>query len=198
LPGPFGRNSTISLMSPETSSSPDDLQDVAFIYGIFKAELMGYCGQTKIAHKGLLEGLEQRRAAHAWFAAQAILNTSANASKLLWGSRSEGPPVVKDARLRLRSESGVSDRSPLRGRDLRNDFEHIDERIVKWVAGGGRMFGSRSIDWGDEDDFAPPGTAKFGVIVASLRTVEFFDQEAVALDEIAEEFARIQEKLHPF
>jgi hypothetical protein len=65
-----------------------------------------------------------------WMALQQMLVAAANASKLLWGSRGKKTA----ARAALRQAIGVSDSNPLEDPDLRNDWEHIDERIDTWAA----------------------------------------------------------------
>ena len=59
-----------------------------------------------------------------WFALQSLLVAAANASKLLWGSN-EAAAGRED----LRASLTVSDASPLKSKQLRNDFEHWDERL---------------------------------------------------------------------
>ena len=63
---------------------------------------------------------------------QAGLGAAANLSKLLWsdGNRQRAESLRRE----LDVDGG---RSPLRGRALRNHFEHFDERIDRWLAGGG-------------------------------------------------------------
>lgn len=62
-----------------------------------------------------------------WIALQNLLVAAANASKLLWGSGGRAATEREPLRSRLR----VDDTSPLRDPDLRNDFEHCDERLKK-------------------------------------------------------------------
>jgi hypothetical protein len=64
-----------------------------------------------------------------WYATQAFLVASANVSKLLWGSSERS----STERRPIRELLGVEDDSPLRSRSLRNHFEHIDERIDRWI-----------------------------------------------------------------
>jgi len=65
-----------------------------------------------------------------WYALQGFLIAAANLSKLFWGSR--GNKELE--RLDLRKSLGVTDDSPLRDPDLRNDFEHFDTRVEEWFA----------------------------------------------------------------
>ncbi|MDQ3889893.1 MAG: hypothetical protein M3312_04990 [Actinomycetota bacterium] len=63
-----------------------------------------------------------------WKHLQIILVASANLSKMFWGSRGKR----EAARKRLRDSLAVPDDSPLRDANLRNDFEHFDERLESW------------------------------------------------------------------
>ncbi len=65
-----------------------------------------------------------------WIALQSLLVAAANISKLLWGSRGKR----EKQRAELRASIGITDSSPLRDVDLRNDFEHFDERLETWFA----------------------------------------------------------------
>jgi hypothetical protein len=61
-------------------------------------------------------------------ALQNMLNAAANLSKALWGSGGKRA----EQRKALRDSLGVDDSSPLREVDMRNNFEHFDERIDDW------------------------------------------------------------------
>ncbi len=64
-----------------------------------------------------------------WYCLQAFLAAAANISKLLWPS---GRGDTERGR-ELRAFLGIEDDSPLRARDLRNDIEHMDERLDAWA-----------------------------------------------------------------
>ena len=69
-----------------------------------------------------------------WLQLQIILAAAANISKILWGSGSARDAARREAeRKPLRDRLGVADDSPLRDPDLRNDFEHFDERLERWL-----------------------------------------------------------------
>lgn len=74
-----------------------------------------------------------------WIAIQNLLTAAANISKALWGSKGRRA----DDRALLRDLLAVPDDSPLRGVDLRNHFDHYDERIDLWWATGSRLY----LDW---------------------------------------------------
>jgi hypothetical protein len=63
-----------------------------------------------------------------WIALQNLLVAAANLSKLLWGVNSKAAAQ----RAVLRASIGVTNASPLHDRNLRNDFEHFDERLEAW------------------------------------------------------------------
>lgn len=86
-------------------------------------------------------GVEQLDAAHAklqdaeadatpatYFALQNILVAAGNISKLLWGNN----PQREADRAELRRIVGATNDAALRSRDLRNHFEHVDERLETW------------------------------------------------------------------
>src|SRR3712207_5462265 len=63
-----------------------------------------------------------------WSNAQLFLSSVANVSKLLWG-KGDGQGA---GRAELRATLGVTDDSPLRSRQARNDmFDHFDEELIK-------------------------------------------------------------------
>lgn len=84
--------------------------------------------------------LEEASSAHPWFlgsptayvwaAIQGILVSTANISKLLWGSgRPDKRKEIEARRRPLRERLKVEDSSALNSTRLRNAFEHVDERI---------------------------------------------------------------------
>lgn len=67
-----------------------------------------------------------------WYHLQALLIASGNLSKLFWPSiRADNGRGVW-----LRSVFEVKEDSPLKNRDIRNHFEHFDERLDKWETAG--------------------------------------------------------------
>lgn len=62
-----------------------------------------------------------------WLQLQSFLAFMANVSKPLWG------PAGAD-RAALRAALGVPDTSVLRPKQVRNSFEHLDERLEEWWA----------------------------------------------------------------
>jgi hypothetical protein len=68
-----------------------------------------------------------------WFSLQNLIAATANLSKLLWGlgPPPKGPKAAR--RTPLRDRLGVTDLWSLAARQLRDDLEHMDQRIEKWA-----------------------------------------------------------------
>ena len=65
-----------------------------------------------------------------FYGLQNILSASANISKALWGQGGKAKRIAE--RKLLRNSLQVSDDSPLRPTDMRNHFEHFDDRLERW------------------------------------------------------------------
>ncbi|HEY1833155.1 MAG TPA: hypothetical protein VGG08_01865 [Solirubrobacteraceae bacterium] len=165
-----------------------------FLLGVFQGELRTQCnfitfGGGMLNH--IVPQLKEHQTANAiWFALQGILVSAANASKLLWGSKTTED---LDERQRLRESVGVDEQSPLYSRKLRNDFEHFDERIKTWADGNTqRIYVRRSI--GPRDRLVVVGNEPikdpFGIYDPETAKVTFWDRE-VALQPIITEADRI-------
>lgn len=63
-----------------------------------------------------------------WIAIQNLLGAAANVQKALWG---QGGSLAAQ-RAPLRASLDVADDSPLREVDMRNNFEHFDDRLDTW------------------------------------------------------------------
>ncbi len=107
-------------------------------------EVRQHARYVKLAKTQLDEALRQRSSGvddGVFMALQTLLSSAAMLSKLFWPGRgglaSRGP--------HLRDLLGISDDSPLRNRDLRNDFEHYDERIDVYAASGRRAHIDRNV-----------------------------------------------------
>ena len=70
-----------------------------------------------------------------WFYAQSFLSSCANISKLLWkSSRSYEQDGINNLKKKLRELLEINDNSPLKKREVRNCFEHYDERLFEWLS----------------------------------------------------------------
>jgi hypothetical protein len=92
-------------------------------------EIARQCRYAKQAYFEINEAFSESDSAAIWYAVQSFLISTANISKILW------PPDKKYAKrgLKLRTILNVSDGSPLKNRDVRNHFEHFDERVHTWA-----------------------------------------------------------------
>lgn len=163
--------------------------DEAFIRAILKSELHFLCVQAIYARTALEEALKHRgRPVGVWLVAQGILVIGANASKLLWGKG------AARARKALRAEAGVHDDSPLRSKDIRNAFEHIDERIVGWARKEGKHYVERHVIWDGERS---PAGSQFGTFDSKTWTIDFLDEEPISLRAVLDELDRIGPRIHP-
>jgi hypothetical protein len=121
-----------------------------------------------------------------WMALQTIAVSAANLSKMFWGSRGRREAERKT----LRDSLGVTDPSCLRDPDLRNAFEHFDERIECRIEKQGKTGfigrnigpeGERFIDVGGEE----PET-RFGHYDPTTGNLSFWDCSINVLDIVAE------------
>jgi hypothetical protein len=68
-----------------------------------------------------------------WYGVQNFIIASGNLSKLFFAAgREPGRTQRYEARQPLRESLGVTNESPLRQVRIRNDFEHLDERLEEW------------------------------------------------------------------
>jgi hypothetical protein len=118
----------------------------------------------------------------AWFALQNILVAAANLSKLLWGSSGKR----EQEREALRESIDVDNTSPLKSLDIRNDFEHFDERIEDWyVRQGQSIYIGRNIGGGILNENEGDGR-RFGEYDPSTGMVVFWTNSARLPDIIGE------------
>lgn len=114
-----------------------------FVLRILQDQVAFQCKAASKAALQVNEALLTRDLEGTFIALQALLVAAANLSKLFWGAGGR-----KEAERRpLRESLGVGNESPLRDPDLRNDFEHFDERVERWFGSSehrnflGRMIG---------------------------------------------------------
>jgi hypothetical protein len=106
----------------------------------------------------------------AWQELQTVVVSAANISKILWGSSGR----KEKEREPLRRALKVPDDSPLRDPDLRNDFEHFDERIDLFFDGAPtRPYAGRNI--GDVASFGGPSTDWFGFFDPFSGVITFWE-----------------------
>lgn len=122
-----------------------------------------------------------------FYAIQNFLNAAANISKAFWGAAGK----LSAEREALRASVGVTDASPLRMTDMRNNFEHFDTRLDIWWHQSRRKnqfdlcLGSRSqIPSLDEIDVFRNYDPVTGILI--------FWGQSIALLPMVEEIARIR------
>jgi hypothetical protein len=99
-----------------------------------------------------------RDALELWYALQGLLIAAANTQKLAWGQGGKKAPQRAD----LRTSLAIADNSALHNPDLRNDFEHFDERLDEWYATAPHQnYSTRGIYKG-HNPFDDPSFAGFG------------------------------------
>jgi hypothetical protein len=178
-----------------------EVRDEDFVRAIFKTELDTLCVQAGYARTQLEEELEtsaRRNPIRAWLTIQTILTVAGNASKILWGVERNKKTMAPHARAQLRAEAGVSDDWSLNSRDLRNAFEHLDEKVAKW-APIGRHYKHRWIDWnGPGDHPEPQGLVAFGTFDPKTWVVTFPDVEPVSLRDLMAEIELIAPRVNTF
>ena len=67
-----------------------------------------------------------------WYSIQALLVAVANVSKFLWPTKKNSLERGKE----LREALSIEDDHPFNSRNMRNRFEHFDERLDSWIASG--------------------------------------------------------------
>lgn len=100
-----------------------------FIEMVFIGELVRQAKFAEIAANRLQKNTDNFDELEIWGAIQSILAAAGNASKILWPARRSSLKRGK----RLRDALGIKDENPLSDRNIRNHFEHYDERIEDWL-----------------------------------------------------------------
>ena len=94
----------------------------------FQRQVELQCEFMILAEKEIEAAISSKQTVRACYGMQNLLNAAANISKALWGSKGS----LAAEREALRASIGVSDASPLSDVNMRNNFEHLDERLDKW------------------------------------------------------------------
>jgi hypothetical protein len=114
-----------------------DLSD-RLLLRAFQEQVAYSCRAVLLGFEDVQLGLEElgseAESGRLWYGVQNLVIGAGNVSKALWGT---GPTQeLRDRRYAerqpLRDSLGVTDTSPLRRIKIRNDFEHLDERIEDW------------------------------------------------------------------
>jgi hypothetical protein len=118
-----------------------------FVLRILQDQVAFQCKAASIAALQVNESLLTQDTEGTFVSLQNLLVAAANLSKLFWGSSGR----KEELRAPLRDSLAVANDSPLRDPDLRNDFEHFDERVELWFGTSehrnflGRMIGNPAL-----------------------------------------------------
>ncbi len=112
---------------------------------------------------------------------QILLSAVGAISKILWPiERSMGKKLIELRRARgneLRQALNVKDDSPLKNRELRDIFEHFDERMDEWFQKTERRgFSDRNIG-SFERVLMPPPSERLRIFISQTWTVIYCDKE---------------------
>jgi len=94
----------------------------------FQRQVELQCKFLLTAAEDVNTALKVRNPQAAFYGIQNLLNAGASISKALWGQGGKH----SERRKPLRDSIGIDDSSPLREVTMRNNFEHIDERMDRW------------------------------------------------------------------
>lgn len=98
---------------------------------LYQHQVLLQCEFALVAAEEINAGVAQRSTDsihQIFYGIQNLLNAAANISKALWGTRGKRDLERKP----LRDSIGVTNASPLHEVDMRNNFEHFDERLDRW------------------------------------------------------------------
>ena len=95
---------------------------------VYLFQIKSQCEFATEAEKSLKTGVEGRDGTAMFYAIQNFLTATANISKACWGQKGKHAAARKP----IRDAIGISDQSPIKTRDMRNNFEHFDERLDYW------------------------------------------------------------------
>lgn len=143
---------------------------------VFLIEIDHQCDYAIYAAKGMQEAIDNHEIKTFWFYTQALLNSSANISKLLWGTSEE----YYEKRKEFRKSLGIRNSSPLKSRKIRNAFEHFDEKLDVWASSTEKFVDS---------NIGP--THMYGGIEPTDH-LRFFDTEEISISFKGDKF-----KVHP-
>lgn len=101
----------------------------SFLLRLFEYEIVRQCRYAKQAYFQINEAFSESDSEALWYSVQSFLISTANISKLLWPSDKK----YADRGAALRKILAINNNSPLQNRDVRNHFEHYDERLHEWA-----------------------------------------------------------------
>lgn len=103
----------------------------AMLLRLYETQVAFQCLAALDARRRMTTALQEHESEQFWFAVEGFLSAVANISKVCWGLR--GKKEVE--RQPIRDSLGIDDSSALRPTtDMRNHFEHFDQRLEDWEA----------------------------------------------------------------
>ena len=121
----------------------------SFYQAIFEREIYQQCNFALMSLEDFSKNYQENNTDRFWYSIQSFLVSCANISKLLWidlrvkplkneskedyEKREKQLYETKCRREALRKTLSVYDDSPLKSRSMRNNFEHFDKEIEKWL-----------------------------------------------------------------
>lgn len=156
---------------------------------VFQRQVADQCRFVMAALPAINQGAQGGDHDSLWIGCQMLLVGAANASKLLWGD-GRSRAKVAPRREPLRRSLGVDDSSPLKDVEMRNNFEHMDQRLDQWWSRSktrnhlDRMIGPPAV-WPEFDDID-----RFRVYDPATASIVFWGQ-TFPLQPIAAECDRL-------
>lgn len=111
-------------MNDKNEDQPMDLR----LLRVFQRQVQLQCEYVLRAAAEVNAGMARVDTATVFYGLQSLLTAAANLSKALWG---QGGKRAKE-RAALRASLAVDDDSPLRSTDMRNNYDHFDDRLMEW------------------------------------------------------------------
>jgi hypothetical protein len=150
----------------------------------FLMELRHQCQSVIISYNNLVRILNSnnKNNAHFWYSVQSLLVSVANITKILKPNRKSKNPKAPEYIERgdyLRKYLFVPKDSPLlRSIDIRNDFEHFDERLHEWAQGSKyRILVDRNIGFSGSMNVGSDQYAYMRNFDDTTFTITFWDHE---------------------
>jgi hypothetical protein len=94
----------------------------------FQSQIEFQCEAALVAADLINRGIQQQNTTIIFSGIQHFLGAAANISKACWGQK--GKRAAQ--RMPLRDSIGIADNSPVRDVDMRNNWDHFDDRLDTW------------------------------------------------------------------
>lgn len=105
-----------------------------YLLRVYQTQVLFCCKALVLAYQDIATGLEEGgNPDRVWYGVTNFIIGAGNLSKTLWGVGSKKERARRyTERQPLRDSLSVTDDSPLRDIKIRNDYEHLDERLEQW------------------------------------------------------------------